>query len=219
MTCREFLDLWNARLDGSEAPSLADLERHSAGCEACRARGQGFAAIAQGLPKLATLAPPPGFADRVVLALAAPEPRTIRFPRPWAASIVGLAAAASIALVFVRPRPAPAPILAAPPPRSLALAFSDATTATLDLAREASAPAARIGHDLLGSASPSALPSPAIGRLDPSGAIEPTGMVETIGRKVEAGVGPLTGSARSAFGFLSLPKPPARPATTGRDGA
>jgi hypothetical protein len=85
----------------------------------------------------------------------------------------------------------------APPPRPLLESVADATSATLALARETSAPAARIGREVLSSANLSStdwtvsLPSNEAGNV-----------LQSVGSQVEAGVRPLSGTARSAFGFL-----------------
>ena len=61
-------------------------------------------------------------------------------------------------------------------------------------------PAARIGREVLGSAS---LPSTTLELPEPvSPAVE---VLQGVGSRVQAGVRPLSGSARHAFGFLLGP--------------
>jgi hypothetical protein len=87
---------------------------------------------------------------------------------------------------------------------------ADATAATWDLARETSAPAARIGREVVSSSAFAetgtlALPVPALPFVLPA-----------VGDEVQRGVNPLSGSARHAFGFLLGPaltretRPPSR---------
>ena len=104
------------------------------------------------------------------------------------------------------PGPAPAPAhVRAIDPGDLTEALADATSATWDLAREASAPAARVGRQVLDDAAaipgtPSALAMPV--------AVAPAPEVwQTVGDRLSAGVRPLSGTARRAFSFLLGPPP------------
>jgi hypothetical protein len=81
-------------------------------------------------------------------------------------------------------------------------ALAVATAATWELAREASAPAARFGRQMLVSAEiPEA--APAFGL--PRGVRPVSEVLEGVSDHVNAGVAPLEGSARHAFSFLIGP--------------
>lgn len=103
--------------------------------------------------------------------------------------------------------------------RALNRALAEATSATLDLARFASEPAARISQQVLDAASNSAarmaeagiagrergggMPTPAFDSLAPDAGA----MFQEVGDRLAAGVAPLSKSARRAFGFLLGPGP------------
>jgi hypothetical protein len=87
-------------------------------------------------------------------------------------------------------------------PSRLDEALAEATSASWDLARETSAPAARIGRQLLGAA---ALPEPGAAWLPPVAVGPVRGVWKTVGDRIEAGVRPLSGVTRQAFGFLIDP--------------
>jgi hypothetical protein len=113
-------------------------------------------------------------------------------------------------------------------PSPLDRALSEATSATWDLARSATEPAARIGREMLDASAPagdrsvdrvaSAEPDEGLAGLsisvpnldllgsdaDPASAI-----IEQVGGQLSAGIKPLSSTARHAFGFLFGP-PPAR---------
>lgn len=89
----------------------------------------------------------------------------------------------------------------------------EATEATIDLAREASAPATRIGREVLEyerSATEEAPSDPDANQEVASTASE---MLHTVGEQVNAGVRPISGSARHAFSFLLGPPSDHAPAT------
>jgi hypothetical protein len=95
--------------------------------------------------------------------------------------------------------------------RPIELAFEEATSATIDLALEASAPAARIGRDVLSFEEPVARENPSA--ADPS-TISATDVLQTMSERVK----PISGSARHAFSFLLGPPPgPDRRSTESRD--
>ncbi|MCA1686628.1 MAG: hypothetical protein LC745_11780 [Planctomycetia bacterium] len=99
-------------------------------------------------------------------------------------------------------------------PKGLSDALADAGSATWDLAREASGPAARVGRQVIEAAElPGTSPAVAL-----PGVVRPASDVwREVGDRVNAGVRPLEGSARHAFGFLVGAPPdeddsPAQPA-------
>jgi hypothetical protein len=119
-------------------------------------------------------------------------------------------------------------------PPTLDRALADATSATWDLARSASEPAARIGREMLDATArtgdpaenrptdaSAAMPpgtaealvdlSVSVPSLDALGsdAIGASRVIEQVGDQLSAGVQPLSSTARHAFGFL-LGSPPAR---------
>jgi hypothetical protein len=214
MNCQDFDDFWNDRLDGRPAapPGVAlAVEAHAADCPACRAKRAGFLALSRAIEDLAPAAPPDGFAERCLAGLQ--NPRTGRWGSPavWVPRVLtSLAAAACVAaaaLVGLRTaNPLPAPevnVAPAPEETSLPDALASATSATWALALEASAPAARIGRDVLDSAveagaADEAAPSP-VARGSASD------VLESVGERVNERVRPLSGSAKRAFGFLLGP--------------
>ena len=232
MNCREFDRLWNERLDGQgRGPTLPAtaraLEVHATNCPACRSLGASYQALAQAIATLSRTLPvvPEGFTDRVLAASAAGGPEVVALPSRSLRRL-GLLAAAAVLIVAVglglrvwRPSAdRPGPVIARNDPplvdkRDLAEALTDATNATLSLAREASAPAARVGSDVLGDAGFS---EPRADLTMLSLPRVPTADVfQEVGDRLNAGVGPLSGSARSAFSFLlSTPTPPRGGATT-----
>jgi hypothetical protein len=106
--------------------------------------------------------------------------------------------------------------------RALNDALAEATTATLDLARSASEPAARLSLQMIDAATGPdhrsgdtilpgragevivALPALTLLAPDPSAA---GAMLQEVGDRVASGVGPLAKTARHAFGFLLGPAP------------
>jgi hypothetical protein len=229
--CRRFDLLWNAALDARGAADAGDLERaleaHEAACPRCRAAAEGYRRLRRAIGALPPLQPPP--ADLVDRVLAAHEAgpgraRWDRVARPlrWAAAAAVLLAAAGIgARVWRGPAGAPptvvrGPVAPAVAPRPLADALADATAATLDLARTTSAPAARVGRQVLASAvqetEPPSLSGPWPESADP-------GVLKSVADGLQQGVGPLSGSARRAFGFLLGPASARTPAAPPDRGA
>jgi hypothetical protein len=226
MICRDFERLWNERLDARDAVAPDEghpLAAHAAGCAACRPIHERYLTLSQAIRVASPLpAPPQGFVARV---LAAAEIEQLGLAevafgaRPWriARRFVPLAAAAALlAAVWIgrdawtgRDRGASPQIGAnivvvntQPADRDdLALALADATSATWQLARAASGPAARVGRQMLDATELPETPTPDSLALPVS--IEPAAEVlERVGARVNAGVRPLGGSARNAFGFL-----------------
>jgi hypothetical protein len=213
MNCRDTERLWNELLDARDTPRPdleSALDAHARACPACTAVASRYRALRLALDAL----PPPLTAPaesvaRVVRAVeAAPPAEVIPYRRPtltaragWIATAAAAAIVVAIGLWRVPPgrqaRLADAPM---PPPAatSLASALADATSATLELARDASAPAGRVGRAVLASA---ALPAAEPPELDM--AVGPTAaVIQSVGDRVGAGVRPLSGSAQRAFGFL-----------------
>ena len=152
--------------------------------------------------------PSSGFADRVLAASERAEtPVVWRFPR-WPAGVAAAAAVvAAVALGMNAGRvgkkateqPTTTARVRAIDPKDLTDALADAGTATWDLAREASAPAARVGRQMLGSAAlPGAAPSVSL----PEGVGPPAEVWKRVENRVSAGARPIGGTARHAFGFL-----------------
>jgi hypothetical protein len=106
--------------------------------------------------------------------------------------------------------------------RALTDALAEATSATWDLARSASEPAARISRQMLDAATePERLPggSAIAGRAPEVSMTMPTltslapdpsaarAVLQEVGDRLASGVGPLSRTARHAFGFLLGPPP------------
>jgi len=205
MTCHEFLTLWNDRLDDPASLDLAAIDAHSAECADCAGLAAGFRVLGH---RLAAPAVPEGLSDRIIDAwradVAARKRRRALGVRAVLGGVGVLAAAAAFLLyvtsgaelVPVAPRLVPAP-------RPWTSALADATSATLDLARETSAPAARLGQLAFDSARPGDLDlrsSMPIGSSPPA-----SDLLQSVSDRVSSGVRPISGSARRAFSFLSAP--------------
>src|SRR4051812_23800264 len=218
MKCRDFERLINEQLDAREA-ACPDVERalesHGSACPACRAVALRYQTLRQAIAAWGTpSAAPAGFAERFLedwqrAGFEVGEearPRTLRL---WPATLP-IAAAASLLLAVllgvrsgwpVRPvRPAAAPPHAAAiDPDTLSAALAEATSATWDLARATSAPAARVGLEVLDA--PEVAETTAAPVLPEEGGAA-SGVLRDMGERVNDGVRPLSGTARSAFGFL-----------------
>jgi hypothetical protein len=219
MNCGDFERAWNERLDARDAapPEIARaIAAHAAECPACQVVASRYQTLERALrmwgpgPSV-----PADLADRVLASpvLAdVPTPRLLRLHPGFAA----LAAAASVLVALllglrsggVDPRretplarPEPPRVVRAIDPHALSEALASATSATLDLARETSAPAARIGREVIASAEVSLSESGP--KLPITVDVEPaSGVLQSVGDRVNAGVRPLSGTARHAFGFL-----------------
>jgi hypothetical protein len=147
-----------------------------------------------------------------------------RRPRPVPPDGVGDVAARDLHSIAAPPRaPETSP--------ALDRALAEATSATWDLARSASEPAARIGRDVLEGGRPAgdrpdrrpvdsgeglaglSLSFPSLHPLK-SDATAASAVFQEVGDRVSAGVEPISDTARHAFGFLLGPP---RPRAGGRD--
>jgi hypothetical protein len=215
MRCQDFERVLNERLDarGAVEPGIdRALDAHAAACASCRAVAARYQTLRAAL---LALGPPPaapdGFADRFLEHWEAIRPRPAR---PWrlVRSAWPLAAAAAVlvaVLVDLRtgripargPATSPPPVVEAIDPREVTDALADATSAAWDLALETSAPATRVGRDVIDAAvadDEGATP-PADGVLsDPD-------VLRRMGERVNDGMRPLSGTARLAFEFLLGP--------------
>ncbi|MFO0909941.1 MAG: hypothetical protein U0835_27840 [Isosphaeraceae bacterium] len=242
ITCLEFERLWNERLDARgnrpEAAGLS-LARHADRCESCRTIGLQYQALERALTlPLRGVDVPDGFADRVLAAYdAAPRSQVLRRSLPrrmfWLAAAASVAVGATLAIrawstrdpgpVLVdRPgveRPATERVATTSPTldtADLTSALSDATSATISLAWQASAPAARVGREVLSGAE--IAPGSTTLALPGAETVVPASEVwQEVGERVNAGVRPFSGTARSAFGFLLGPA--GDPAAGPRNGA
>lgn len=222
MPCHEFDERWNVLLDGRGTPSPeieADLTAHAASCPSCRDRAAGYETLrhqlgAWGAGESAPASP--ALTDRILDAWGLETTATDRRIPFRCLSMRGWSVAAAVLLaagigLLLRSGPTGetgVPPLGAPSPHNAARPLSEslatATAATLDLARETSGPAARLGRLMLASASNTeAAPEPA----PPESAASSSAMLES----VEAGLRPISGSARNAFGFLLGPAASAAP--------
>ena len=212
--CREFDRLWNERLDDRAARPAAPgraarMAANAAGCESCRCRAAVYAQLESSFGAAATL-PPPASAAAVerwlVAASAAPTgaPRRGLVRAAWR-----LAAAAAVAAGVMVGTQGMLPLLfpIEPAPRARAdqsasllfeEAFGEATTMTLDLAREVSAPAARIGSEALGWHADRPAATLTSNDRPPGGALAGPARDSAEAGRVEL----ISGSARHAFRFL-----------------
>jgi len=235
MNCPDLGRLCNETLDARAAitPGLDPaLEAHAASCPSCRATAAGYQLLGRafaGWPP-----PPPASAESLARLRLLPVPqartrwparRKLAFRLASAASILALAwlgfaatrgpAGPDAGLLAVATPPAP-PAARPIASRPLDAALADATRATIDFARDASAPAARLGREALDFRDRGPRPSPAEkAEVLADARAGPSGLLEAVGERVNAGVRPISGSARHAFSFLLAPisdPPPAAPA-------
>jgi hypothetical protein len=213
MNCREFEERWNEILDARSVglPEIErDLEAHAARCESCQAISARFQVLRQAV---AAWGPAPTLSADALLrirrATVAPRPR--RSLGLWARIAIPLAAAAAIlgTVGVWNSRRAEhdtpiseSPITSLSTTRPIESALERATTATIDLAREASAPAARIGRDVLTPKEPAPATEAAASDADFASAVA-VDLLQSVGDRVK----PISGSARHAFSFLLGPPP------------
>jgi hypothetical protein len=214
MNCREFEDAWNDRLDHCDRPLTVpdpSLAAHESVCEDCRTRARGYRALLLALGESAVPVEAPfGFVDRVLAASAtAASPRVTILGTLGRWGIPLSTAAAILVAVLVglqgtadrQPIPGARLEVATVDADDLAAALAEVGSASLTLAREASAPAARVGTEvieasgLIDGVAPVGLTVPGVSG---SGAT----LWEGVGERVSASARPLAGTARSAFGFL-----------------
>jgi hypothetical protein len=222
MKCRDFERLIHEQLDardaGSPEAALA-LADHAAACPACHAAALRYDLLRQAITAWTQrpVVPPTDFVDRFPadwssLDRAALLPARGRLAHHLPALASCAAAAVAIAALTLGIRSA-GPWRAVSPARpaapsaqpidseALSSALAEATSATWELAQKASGPAARVGLQVLDAASlDRSVPSLAI-----PGTVEsvPTAEVlEDVGQRVNEEVGPLSATARHAFGFI-----------------
>lgn len=209
MTCQEFRDLWNARLDARSAglpETIAALDAHSDSCASCHALSAGFHAIAQ--VEWPRPIASPDLSAKILASLnaeLAPGRNVISFRAIvlWGtAAAAGLLGFVVLRSFVVEDKQHLAERLPNPRP-PFAVAFANATSASIDLAREATEPAARVSRHVLDDAP----------RPDPSWADRPEArpageILQSVGKRVEEEVRPFSISAKRAFGFLLGPSPP-----------
>jgi hypothetical protein len=224
MTCREFEERWNDVLD-ARSEGLPEIERaleaHASTCEPCQAISARYQLLRQ---TVAAWGPPPvpsaGSIERLRNLSVTRKP--LRVVGRWVRFGIPLATAAAIlALVWIgdlwRPgQPKPDGALVQTSERVSALrpigsALEQATSATIDLALEASAPAARIGRDVFSpeeeAIDPAEIRLPEAEVAVVEDPVSATDLLQTVGQRVNAGVKPISGSARHAFSFLLGPPP------------
>lgn len=220
VSCDDFEKLLNTRLDSRGLPAFAvdeALASHAMSCPHCREIEQRYALLGRALDAWKP-APTPSesLGARILAAHAMDSARREGLKRRFATASWWSAAAAVLVLAVggfvlrpwagtgerLEPRIAldspPTAARFAPPPSPLSLAFSEATAATLELAMETSAPAARVGRGVLAAATvsrtrfaaPSVMPE------------TPADGLQSLENGVTQTVRPLSGSARNAFSFL-----------------
>lgn len=234
MNCDEFREHWNQRLDlqragleAIDAEERALASAHTSGCPACRNLDIGFLELERAISTLPPVpAHQPALTARTLDRLDRERANAVRWPLAGRSRVrlAGCAAAAVVLAGFVAVRWGPrdrfengsVPVTARRPDgpkRPLEDVLADAASATMALARETSAPAARLGRDVIDSASRVTLPN-----LDSADSSTTAGEVATatVLEKIGQGVRPLGEPARNAFSFL-IPRVPTGPATTPPD--
>lgn len=225
MICQNFETALNELIDAGDSASSErerELEAHAAGCPSCHALSSRYQTLRVALRSLPPLpAPSDGFADRCLAAWedsVVPSRATVLRFRT---TVMPLAAAASLLLATLigmrsgwfttaggdRQVDVTANV-AAEPSSPLSASIVSATSATWDLAREASAPAARIGREVIDEtvvAEQTALSDTPTEFDGASSAASAVAVIQSVGSRVNEGVRPLSGSARNAFSFLLAP--------------
>jgi len=216
MECADFEARWNELLDERSASALemlGELHEHAATCDSCRPLALRYQTLLH-IVSVESRPPAPrsDFVERCLEAVA--RDRAFRIShRPHFAPVrlMSLAAAAVLLLAFLAAfRFAPTaknPIANAPavvqPSQtvedpSLSDALANAGSATWDLARESSGSAAKLGREMFKSAS---LPPDSSLFLTVSGP-SASDVFKGMSDRVNAGVQPLSATAKHAFGFL-----------------
>lgn len=205
MTCSDFSRFWNSYLDdptSEDDESLVSLRSHAIECESCRRLWLGYERIAT--HRWTPPQVPRELESRILEEWKRPADRVLSM-RAW---LIPISAAASIAVGIILTRPG-TPVhdpamrisrtdrLASPAPRALSLALANATSATMDLVREASEPAARVGQQMISQSIPAESARPSI-----SGLIPNTSSLGVVGARVDVNIRSLSTSAKRAFGFL-----------------
>lgn len=216
MDCREFEAAWNERLDATSGaaaswPASDTLESHAASCAACYILAAKYHVLGQALSLRSRTvhATPEGFADRVLAAFDQQRSSHRLSLGGWP---VRLALAATLLLAVglglryrasdqgsQRAHVQDVPATSSAEAGDLSEALAQATSATIDLARETSAPAARVGREVLVSAE-EAETAGGLSFSDPVPSVAEA--FNGVGERMNAGVKPLGGSARRAFSFL-----------------
>jgi hypothetical protein len=224
MKCRDFERLIHEQLDARDtaSPTIdAALAGHAAVCPACRAMALRYATLRQAIAAWAMNppSPPADFALRFPADWAASErgePVTNGRPLPLTRRLAAFRtlAAAAVLLVAVglgiragwprrpaRPTRIPSPSARPIDSGALSTAFAEARSATWELARTTSGPAARVGLEVLDATTLADSPPPLAipGTVGPVPASE---VLQDVGRRVNDEVAPLSVTARHAFGFL-----------------
>ncbi len=253
MDCREFeaglnrlidAGIWLDERGSSRAEdelSIA-LARHRSECERCQRTVRGFELLRRAIASSSAPLPSAALADRIERATGAVFARSRSRRRlALAASAAAVAGLMGLWLGSASWRDQPPVALVAAPGRqrpvqgSLGEALAQAASATWDLARETSDPAARLGRPLFDKPaidarsaveSTSADSTTVVVYLPSLSALAPdttaaAGALAQVGDRLVDGVRPLSDSARRVFGRLLEPPrnpphpPPARTSTKG----
>lgn len=222
MRCRDFERIWNELLDARDEASAEierTLETHAAGCEPCRVIAARYQRLRLAL-KVMGRAPEVSrdLASRILAPEVLKQPAaTQRWRVPAAVATLATAASLLMAILVLRHGQGPRLEALAPnraltvrtiDPDSLGEALAIARSETLALARETSAPAARIGLRVLESATSRDISRPTASLPSATS----SDVLQSVGSRVNAGVVPLSDTARHAFGFL-FDTPAASPKT------
>ncbi|MDE2506877.1 MAG: hypothetical protein KGM43_06675 [Planctomycetota bacterium] len=238
MNCREFEQIWQARLDDraggrddfAGCATGAAWADHAALCASCRTRAAGWVRLERVLAEdLPTVELPAGFAERILAGRERATTVACAGRRGWwgrpqmfsAAAAVLLAAGGVTWMKLAGPvgEGLRARRAGASASRSIGRDLAEATAASWALARRAAGPAGELGRELIAPVDDAR----AAERVDVLGSsVEPATLaLEDARERVAEGVAPLSAAARRAFGFLAIPAVPvdAKPAAGDRRGA
>jgi hypothetical protein len=209
MTCGDWNDLLQERLDGGPALDRPGLEPHLAACPMCRERHAAAHRFEEALRLLAPPSPPAGLACRITARILVERQARLRHRHRLVRAAAAVAAA--VALVFLSVHDGPAPPEARPPavaenhpapppPAGLRDSVAEAGSAVVNLTR-------RTADDTVGQGR---LLVPVVVATPPdTGGPLPAGHpLREAGQGVSTGLDPVTDSARRALDLFLRDIPP-----------
>ncbi len=244
MTCGEFEEALNHLVDaglwprsGGPLPGLVTtdparheaLEQHRRRCTLCQRKVRNFERLGRALEAVALPGPSSALADRITAR--AHTTRSHRVPVQvwaWRAGVTAVAACLVVMLGLAVLSRAPVPghdppvVARTNRPGVFGGALADAAVVTLELAREASEPAARLGAPLVARTASAVVPKPSMEVLPSLSLLAPdtgalAGVLNRVGGRLFDGVRPLSRSARRTFELFAEPMPGSPPTSARPD--
>jgi hypothetical protein len=208
MSCAEWDNALQERLDGGPASGRPGLEPHLATCPTCRERHAAARRLEEGLRLLAPPSPPAGLADRIVGRVLAEHRARLHRRHQLLRAVAAVAAAVLLVCFTVPDRPAPPewvpPVAVERQPASvpsLRDSFAEASSAVVDLTRRTADETVGQGRLLV----PVVVATPPDAAGDPLPPVHP---LREAGQGVSTGLDPVTDSARRALDLFLRDIPP-----------